>query len=225
MTHKQSIYNYRRPGLMTTELANTATHAAGLFLSIIGLCVLVYFALRYGTRLHLLAISIYGTTLVILYLASTLYHALAWSRFRRALRVLDHSAIFLLIAGTYTPFTLVTLEGSFGWMLFGMIWGIALVGVLLKVFYIGRMKAFSIGLYLLMGWLVLFAMYPLVQRMPIEGIFWMFLGGAFYTTGVFFYINDKLPHHHAIWHIMVMLGSACHYYSVMCFVLPMPWLK
>ena len=207
-------------GFLSTELANTATHGVGLGLSIAGLAILVVLASKYGTARHIVACSIYGATLVLLYLASTLYHSVHLPRAKRALAILDQAAIYLLIAGTYTPFTLVTLRGGWGWSLFGVIWGLAVLGILHKLLFSGRMKIVSPAVYLGMGWLCLIAIKPILTSLPAVGVVGIFGGGLAYTVGVVFWAWERIPHHHAIWHLFVMLGSACHFFSVMFFVIP-----
>ena len=207
-------------GFLPSELANTATHGVGLGLSIAGLATLVVLASRYGSALHIVASSIYGTTLVALYLSSTAYHTVQAPRAKRVLQVIDHSAIYLLIAGTYTPFTLVALRGPWGWSLFGVVWGLALLGVLFKLFFTGRLRILSVVLYLAMGWLSLVAIKPLVATLSAAALAWLFGGGAAYTLGVIFFAWKRVPHHHAIWHVFVMIGSVCHFISVMYFIIP-----
>jgi hemolysin III len=186
---------------LSTELANTATHGVGLGLSIAGLAILVVLATKFGTALHIVACSVYGATLVLLYLASTIYHSVHHIRAKRFFELLDHSAIYLLIAGTYTPFTLVTLRGAWGWWLFGIIWSLAVLGIVYKCLFLGRWKVLSVVIYLGMGWLCVVAIKPLM--------------GA-----IIFFAWKSIPHHHAIWHLFVMAGSLCHFFSVMLFVLP-----
>ena len=205
---------------LSTELANTATHGVGLGLSIAGLAILVVLATKFGTTRHIIACSVYGATLVLLYLASTLYHSVHHLRLKRVFELLDHSAIYLLIAGTYTPFTLVTLRGAWGWWLFGIIWSLAILGIVYKWFFLGRFKVLSVVIYLGMGWLCVVAIKPLMSAMPASGLYWLFGGGLAYTVGVVFFAWKSIPHHHAIWHLFVMIGSLCHFFSVMFFVLP-----
>jgi hemolysin III len=210
----------RGEGFLSTELADTATHAVGLGLSIAGLAILVVMASKYGTARHIVACSIYGATLVFLYLSSTLYHSVERTRAEPVLRLFDHAAIYLLIAGTYTPFTLVTLRGGWGWSLFGVIWGLAALGILYTLLFSGRFKLLSVALYLGMGWLCVIAVKPMLDAFPMAGIGWLLAGGLAYTAGVVFYLWRGIPHHHAIWHLFVMIGSACHFFSVMFFVIP-----
>jgi hemolysin III len=210
-----------RPGLLSTELANGITHGIGFLLSQAGLVVLVTLAATRGSARHVVSCSIYGATLVLLYLASTLYHFARRPRAKRVFRVMDHIAIYLLIAGTYTPFTLVTLEGRWGWTLFGVIWGLAVMGTLFKLLVApGKWEFVSVAFYLAMGWAAIAALGPLRQNLSTAGLAWMFAGGAAYTLGVVFYAWESIRYHHAIWHLFVMLGSACHFFAVMFHVLP-----
>jgi len=207
-------------GFLTTELINGVTHGVGFLLSIVGLVVLVALASSRGGARHVVACSVYGATLITLYLASTLYHSVTTPRAKVVLRLLDHIAIYLLIAGTYTPFTLLTLGGGWGWSLFGTIWAMALVGAVFKILFMGRFEKASVAFYLMMGWLVIVGLKPLVAALPAGGLAWLFAGGAAYTLGVVFYAWESLPHNHAVWHVFVMLGSACHFFAVMFYALP-----
>ena len=209
------------PGLLTTELVNGVTHGVGLGLSIAGLAVLVVLASRYGEPVHIVACSVYGATLTFLYLASTLYHSVQHARAKRVLRIIDHSAIFLLIAGTYTPFALVSLAGARGWWVFGVIWALAVAGVACKVFLTGRFDLASVLIYVGMGWLVVVVIRPLAEQIGVGGIVWLLAGGVAYTGGLAFYLWKSLPHHHAVWHLFVMAGSTCHFFAVMLHVRPL----
>jgi hemolysin III len=202
------------------EIAHSAIHGIGIALSIAGLIALVLTARRTGDTWDLVASAVYGVTLVLLYLASTLYHSIPSARAKRVLRVIDHAAIYLLIAGTYTPFTLVSLRGPWGWTLFGMIWGLALVGIALKVTAIGRFRGLSLALYLGMGWLVVIALHPLVAAVARGGLVLLVLGGISYTSGVAFYVWRRLPYHHAVWHAFVLAGSVFHFFAVLLYVAP-----
>ncbi|QDG52332.1 hemolysin III family protein [Persicimonas caeni] len=202
------------------EIANAITHGLGLVLAIIGLVVLVIKAATTGEMLHIVSSSIYGATLVTLYLASTLYHSVQTPRVKRWLRVFDHTAIYLLIAGTYTPFMLVSLRGGWGFTLFGIVWGLALVGILYKLFAFGRFKKLSLALYLGMGWLAILAIEPLWESLPTGGLALMGAGGLAYTLGVIFYVLQQKRFFHTVWHLFVMGGSALHYAAVLLFVLP-----
>lgn len=202
------------------ELANSVTHGIGLALSVAGFVVLVVLAILRGGAWHIVSCSVYGSTLVCLYAASTLYHSVRSRRVKRVLKVLDHSAIYLLIAGTYTPFSLVILRGGWGWTLFGLVWGLSVLGILFKVWFVDRFQIASATVYLAMGWLVVIALKPLLALVPSHGLLWLLAGGVLYTAGVGFFAWRKLPYSHAIWHVFVLAGSACHYFAVLYYVLP-----
>lgn len=202
------------------EIANSITHGLGLALSVAGLVVLVVLAALRGTAWHIVSCAVYGTTLVILYTASTLYHGVRGPRVKRVLRILDHSAIYLLIAGTYTPFALVTLRGAWGWSLFGAVWGLALLGILWKIWFVDRFAVVSTTVYLLMGWLAVGAAKPLLAALPLGGLAWILAGGLSYTAGVAFFGWRKLPYAHTVWHLFVVAGSVCHFLAVLLYVIP-----
>ena len=202
------------------ETANSITHGLGAILSVLALVLLVVSAALHGTARHVLSAAIFGATLVLLYTMSTLYHALSNPRAKRVFHILDHSAIYLLIAGTYTPFCLATLKGGWGWSLFGVIWGLAALGVGFKSVFTGRLQALSTGVYLGMSWLVLVAAVPLWRALPGAGVAWLMAGGFFYTLGVVFYAWHKLKFHHAVWHLFVLGGSLCHVVAILGFVIP-----
>jgi hemolysin III len=202
------------------EVANTITHGIGLLLSIVGFVVLLVLAALRGTAWHIVACSIYGATLICLYTASTLYHAVISPRVKRALRIFDHSAIYLLIAGTYTPFLLVSLRGPWGWSLFGVIWGLALAGVLFKFWFVERFVILSTAVYIAMGWLVVIAAKPVITHVPFTALIWLLAGGLAYTGGVIFFAAKRIPYSHAIWHLFVLAGSICHYFAVLSTVIP-----
>jgi hemolysin III len=202
------------------EVAHSITHGAGLLLSIAGLVVLVVFASLRGTAWHVVSCSVYGASLVLLYAASTLYHALPPSPAKTVFRTLDRAAIYVLIAGTYTPFTLVNLRGPWGWTLLGIVWGLAIVGVVLEATAPRRVRTLSVGLYLALGWLVAIAVRPLLAAVASVGLVLLVLGGLAYTTGIIFYAWRRLPYHHAVWHVFAMVGSVCHYFAVLFFVIP-----
>jgi len=202
------------------EIANAITHGIGLLLSIAGFVVLLVLAALRGTAWHIVACSIYGATLICLYTASTLYHAVISPRVKRALRIFDHSAIYLLIAGTYTPFLLVSLRGPWGWSLFGVIWGLALVGVLFKFWFVERFAILSTAVYIAMGWLVVIAAKPVITHLSLTAIIWLLAGGLAYTGGVIFFAAKRIPYGHAIWHLFVLAGSICHYFAVLSTVIP-----
>ena len=207
-------------GSLIEELANGITHGIGLVLSVVGLVVLVVLAVMRGTAWHIAGCTTFGVTLVLLYAASTLYHTFHTPRLKRILKILDHAAIYLLIAGTYTPFTLVNLRGFWGWTLFALVWGLSVFGILWKLILIERFQLVSTLVYLAMGWVVLIAIKPLISAVPLSGIIWLVAGGLFYTVGVLFFALKRLPYNHAIWHVFVMAGSVCHYFAVMFYVLP-----
>ncbi|MFA0960225.1 hemolysin III family protein [Roseivirga sp. BDSF3-8] len=205
---------------LAEEIANSVTHGIGAGLSIAGLVVLVVLAVINGDAWHVVSVSIYGTSLVLLYLASTLYHSVLKPKAKRQLKILDHAAIYLLIAGTYTPFMLVNLRGPWGWSLLGTVWGLAIAGIVFKIFFIGRFERLSLAIYLLMGWLCVIAARPMITEIPTGGLIWLALGGVFYSLGVIFYRWEMLRFNHAIWHLFVLAGSICHYFAILLFVLP-----
>jgi hemolysin III len=200
------------------EAANVVTHAAGLLASVVGVAVLVYLGVVREEALHVASAGLYGTTLVALYAASTLYHAFRRPGLKRVLRVLDHCAIYLLIAGTYTPFVLVGLGGTLGWALFGVVWAMAVAGIVFKVFATGRFAVVSTAAYVAMGWLGVVALGPLVRALPGAALVWLFVGGVAYTAGTFFY-HRKIPYSHALWHVFVLAGSVCHFVAIGLYVL------
>ena len=202
------------------EIANSITHGIGVLLSIGGLAVLVGFASLRGDAWHIATCSIFGSTLILLYAASTLYHSIPIPSIKGILRTIDHSAIYLLIAGTYTPFMLVNLRGPWGWSLFGIIWGIAMGGILLKTTSFGRLPGISLGLYLAMGWIVVIAIKPMLAVLDTGGFGLLLLGGLAYSGGTIFYAWDKLPYNHAIWHLFVMAGSCLHFFAILLYVIP-----
>lgn len=202
------------------ETANSITHGIGFLLSIAGLVILVVPASIHGDIRRVVCFSIYGSSLLILYAASTLYHSFGSGRIKYILKVIDHSAIYLLIAGSYTPFTLILLRGALGWTFFVTIWGLALTGIIFKMFFVNRFLVLSTAVYLIMGWLALIAIYPIVQKIPSGAIGWLVTGGILYSLGVIFHFFDKMPFHHAIWHLFVLGGSICHYFAILFYVLP-----
>lgn len=201
------------------EGLNSLTHGVAALVSVAGLVLLVVFASLYGTVWHVVSFSIYGTTMVLLFTASTCYHAVRNARIKQVLRIVDHSAIFLLIAGTYTPITLTALRGPLGWSLFGCVWGLAAAGIILKIFFTGRFRLVSTLLYLLMGWLVVVAVRPIYHQLPRAALLWLLAGGLAYTGGVVFYLRRSMPFNHAIWHLFVFAGSLCHYAAVFFYML------
>lgn len=202
------------------ELVNVITHGIGAALGIAGLGALMVGAWRHSDAWRTVSFIIYGATLVLLYLASTFYHGARSPRVKRLLQFFDHTAIYLLIAGTYTPFALVSLRGSWGWTMFGLIWGLAMTGILLNVFFFGRLGFISTILYLLMGWLVVVAIKPVIDAVSVRGLVWLIAGGLSYTVGVVFYAWHRLPYAHSIWHLFVLAGSVFHYFAIFFYVLP-----
>lgn len=200
------------------EIANSVIHGFGIVLSIIGLAVLVGFASAHGNQRDIVASSIFGATLILVYTTSTLYHSVPIPAARKILRTLDHIAIFLLIAGTYTPFTLAAIGGTVGWTLFAVIWGLAALGIVLELTFLRRYTWLAVTLYLLMGWCGMVAIKPLAASMERGGLVLLLLGGAMYTLGVLFYVWRKLPYSHAIWHVFVLAGSVLHYFAILFYI-------
>lgn len=201
------------------ERLNTITHLVGSALSIAALSILVTLAVVQGDPWKVFSFSVYGATLVLLYCFSTIYHAVRNPRAKAVLQKLDHNAIYLLIAGSYTPIALVTLRGAWGWTLFGLSWGLALLGVVQEMILGHRTRRLSMLLYVLMGWLVLIATKPLVQAMPTAGLAWLVAGGMVYSLGIYFYVHgERTRHFHGIWHLFVLGGSACHFFCMLLYV-------
>lgn len=208
MTVEPSNYSPRE------ELANAITHAIGIALSVAGLALLVTTASLHGDAWQVVSVAIFGATLVLLYTASTLYHSFRQPETKRLLRKFDHAGIFLLIAGTYTPFLLVSLRGPWGWSLFGVVWGLGIAGVVMKFWLAGRFKVLSTLIYLGMGWIVVIALQPMLEAVPAGGLWLLLAGGLCYTGGTVFYLWKRLPYHHAVWHLFVLAGSICHWASI-----------
>jgi hemolysin III len=202
------------------ELLNIITHGLGLLLSIVALVILVVYSSLEGDVWHIVSFTVYGVSLVTLYLASTLFHSVKKQKLRNKLNVFDHSAIYFLIAGTYTPFLLVTIRGPLGWSLFGVIWGLAIAGITYKIFFTGKYDIISALFYVVMGWLIIIALKPMNENMPTDGLLWLLGGGISYSIGVVFYLLNRLPYNHVIFHIWVLLGSFAHFVAVFWYVLP-----
>jgi len=202
------------------EKTNIVSHAIGLVLSIVALGLMLFRAGMDGDVLKVVGAAIFGSSLVSLYAASTFYHSAKDPKLRSRLRIIDHATIYILIAGTYTPFTLIPLHGWVGWTVFGVSWGMALTGVILKLFFTGKYNVLSTLMYVFMGWIIIFAITPLINNLSPEGLFWLFAGGVSYTTGAVLYSIEKIKFNHAIFHLFVLLGSVCHFVSVYCYVLP-----
>lgn len=207
----------------TEEVINSLTHGIGVGLSVVGTALLVTFAAQQGDPWKIISFSIFGFSLTLLYAASTLYHGFRNPALRRAFKMLDHCAIFILIAGTYTPFLLVNLRDSVGWTMFAVIWGLALLGVGLKIAFVNRFKLARVMIYVFMGWLVMFASRELLTHVNDLGFYLLLAGGITYTAGVVFYLASVIPYNHAIWHLFVVGGSVCHFLAVFYGVLPYPY--
>lgn len=206
---------------LSEEIANGVTHGIGTVLSVCALTVLVTNASLFGSALHVVTCSVFGATLILTYAASTLYHTIQLPRYKGLLRLLDHSAIFLLIAGTYTPFTLVSLRGPWGWTIFGIVWGLAIVGIIMQATVLHRWMAASLTLYVMMGWVAVIAAKPIFLAVPHGGLLLLLLGGLSYTGGVAFFVYDRLPYNHAIWHLFVLAGSVFHFFAILLYVIPL----
>jgi hemolysin III len=202
------------------EIANSVTHGIGALLSLIGTAILLYRAVRDGTTLHVISFAVYGSCLFLLHLSSTLYHALRPPRAKRVFRVFDHCSIYLLIAGTYTPFLLLSLWGRWGLTLLIAIWTLAIAGIVFKSLFIGRLQRISVLLYILMGWMIIVAAREAWIRVPHAAIGFVAAGGLFYTLGVAFYAWKSLPYNHAVWHLFVLGGSVCHYAAILLYLMP-----
>ncbi|MBS4534311.1 hemolysin III family protein [Clostridium sp. D2Q-14] len=201
------------------EITNSILHGIGLGFAIAALTLLVVLASNYGDVWYVVSFAIYGSTLIILYLSSTLYHSFPVGSVKDIFQVFDHASIYLLIAGTYTPLTLIPLRGKLGWSIFGIVWGIALIGIVFKIFFVKKFVIMSTILYIVMGWLIIIAIKPLINTISTISIVFLVLGGIFYTVGTIFFINKKIKFNHAIWHLFVLAGSACHFFTIL-FLLP-----
>ena len=215
MTEYEKDHESRRE-----ELANAASHGAGALAALVGGSVLITLSATFGNGWQLAGAIVFSASLFLLYLASTLYHVVTDLTWRGRLKVFDHCAIFILIAGTYTPFTLVGLREDGGWWLFAAIWTLAVAGVVFKLFFTGRFKGLSTAIYLAMGWMLLTAIGPFLRQVPPTTIGWLLAGGLAYTAGTYFYMHKRIPFTHAIWHGFVLLGSACHFVAVTQHVVP-----
>jgi len=196
------------------EIANALTHGIGALLAIGAGSVLTTLAVLFTGAREVVSVAVFAVTLVLLYTASTLYHLARQPALKTRLKILDHCAIFLLIAGTYTPFTVAAMRGGWGWSLFGIIWGLAVLGILAKLFFTGRFRYLSTATYVGMGWLVIVAFVPLTQALTPAALSWLIAGGVLYTAGTLFYHNQRVPYSHAIWHLFVLGGSICHFAAV-----------
>ena len=215
MSYQPSTYPFGE------EIAQAITHGIGVLLGIAGLAVLMAAAATRGVGAgRIVPCVIYGVALILMFTTSTLYHSFRSPMLKRVFRVLDHEMIFLMIAGSYTPILLITLRGALGWTLFGVVWGIAAAGLVFQGFFTGRFKGASTALYLLMGWICVVALKPLLASMSPAGIRWLVAGGLCYTLGAVVYLFKRVPYHHAVWHLMVLAGSTCHYFAILWHVLP-----
>lgn len=201
------------------ERINIITHGLGIALSTVALILLIPHALINGDRLGLISFTVFGTSLVMAYAASTFFHSTQNPKLRRRLNIFDHASIYVLIAGTYTPFTLITLEGRIGWTLFGVVWSLAFIGIIFKLFFIGKYRLFSTLFYVAMGWLIISAIKPLMANLPFYGLIWLLAGGIFYTIGAILYSHRKIKFNHAIFHVFVLMGSFCHFMAIYFYVL------
>ncbi|MCI1944281.1 PAQR family membrane homeostasis protein TrhA [Clostridium luticellarii] len=202
------------------EIANAVTHGIGTLLSIAALVLLIVFSVEKGDKWYVISYTIYGISMFILYLGSTLYHSITNVRAKKIFRIFDHASIYLLIAGTYTPFTLTILRSSVGWAIFGIIWTLAILGIIMKVFWVGKYEVASTLLYIFMGWIIIFAMKKLLILLSPMGIALLVAGGIIYTAGAFLYMLNKIPYNHAIWHLFVIAGSACHFFCIFLYLSP-----
>lgn len=205
-------YNFKE------EIANAITHGIGFLLSIPALVILIISAARNGGPLEVVSFTIFGVSMLLLYLFSTMLHSFKPSKAKNVFAILDHSAIYILIAGTYTPFVLVTLNGALGWTLFGIIWAMAIAGISFKCLFINRFRILSTLFYVLMGWLIIIAIEPLYTNLSSQGFYWLLSGGILYSVGAVFYIWRNLPYSHAIWHLFVIAGSGCMYFCILFYV-------
>ena len=203
-----------RPQSLGEEIVNSVSHGIGLLAALAAFPVLVTATLNRGDLAGTVGASVFGTTMVLLYLASTLFHALPPNRAKRVFQILEHSAIYFLIAGTYTPFTLGVLRGDWGWTLFGLVWALAVVGTVFKALGGVRYTTFSTWVYLAMGWLVLIAIEPVLTLVPKWGLFWLLAGGIAYTAGAVFFMAERIRYFHVVWHLFVVMGTACHFVAV-----------
>ncbi|OEH85994.1 hemolysin D [Desulfuribacillus stibiiarsenatis] len=202
------------------EIANAITHGIGIVFSIAALVLMVVFSSLYGDVWHIVSVSIYGASLVLLYTFSTLLHSFQYKPVKNIFEYLDHAAIYLLIAGTYTPFLMVTLRGTLGWTLLAVIWVLAIAGIIFKMIFVKRFIVLSTLLYIILGWMIVVAIRPLYENLATGGLVWLVLGGLLYTFGTIFFIWRRIPFHHAIWHVFVLGGSVAHFIAVLFYVIP-----
>lgn len=222
MSRRKPGFESESPGTYSEaeEKLNVLSHGLGLLLSIPGLILLLVKASTTGEPMHLFSFGVFGCSMILLYAASTFYHRARNPRRRFRLKILDHASIYILIAGTYTPFALVTLHGRTGWILFSVVWGLALIGIVLKLFFTGRFKVLSTIMYVMMGWVLIFAINPMMENLSTEGLYWILAGGIAYTVGAILYSVNRIPYNHAIFHLFVLLGTFSHFMAVYWHVHP-----
>ena len=196
------------------EIANSVTHGIGAGMAVAGLAILVVLAILFGDTRRVVSFSIYGGSLILLYLASTLYHSIQHAKAKKILRIFDHASIYVLIAGTYTPFLIISIQGTLGWTVLAIVWALAIIGVLWKIFFIGKFEVIATMAYVLMGWMCVVLFGEMLAKVPPAGVVLLIVGGLVYTAGVIFYAWEKLPYNHAIWHLFVLGGSIFHYFSI-----------
>lgn len=202
------------------EFLNVLTHGTGAILSVAALVIMIIYSVYRGTATHLAASLIFGISLVVLYSASTIYHAMVKLKWKRFFRLIDHLSIYILIAGTYTPIALLGLKGTWGWVIFGLIWAFAIVGFIFKFSPLRRSEKLSLSLYALMGWLIIIAIKPLLANMETGALLYLLGGGLCYTFGIYFYAKEKIPYNHAIWHVFVLGGSVLHFFGIFLYLIP-----
>ncbi len=202
------------------EVANAITHGIGALLSVAALVLLIVFAALKGTASHVVSFTIYGSAMLLLYVASTLVHSFPEGKLKKLFEIMDHSCIYVFIAGTYTPILFHIVQGALGWTLFGIVWGIAALGIVFKSFFVSKFLFTSTLLYIAMGWIIVFAWGPLVDRLAPGGLALLIVGGVLYTAGTAFYVWRSFPYHHAVWHLFVLAGSVLHFFAILFYVLP-----
>lgn len=203
------------------EVANAITHGIGVVLSMAALVLLIVFSSLHGTALHIVSFTIYGVTMLLLYFSSTMLHSLPEGKIKNLFEIFDHSAIYLYIAGSYTPLLFIVVQGTLGWTLFGIVWGLATVGIVFKVFFVKKFLFLSTVFYIAMGWLAIFAIKPMMENLPTAGIAFLVAGGLCYTLGTIFYVWRGFKFHHAVWHTFVLAGSTLHFFLILLYVLPL----
>jgi hemolysin III len=203
------------------EIANAVTHGIGTVLSIAALAILVVFSSLYGNVQHIVTFTVFGSTMLILYISSTMLHALPKGKAKDLFEIFDHSSIYWFIAGTYTPFTYLVIQGALGWTMFGIVWGLAIAGTVFKSFYVKKYLFTSTILYIIMGWMIVMGWHRIINNVPLQGIFLLMAGGILYSAGAVFYVWRGFRYHHAVWHIFVLAGTACHFFCILFYLLPL----